>query len=208
MDNTTARSAAVEAWCTLPVNLAAPTASFQVSTHTHTRFPPAADASWQARRPPHPASHHHHHPDAAANWQANTPPFPLLAATSSHGCRPPGPALPSHSPGLPPAPSCLHPPRFPARPHPPTHPLPFSLPPFLQLPSYQPTPGGVTAISLQNASFCPSQQPAWSAYRQPTFGHGVLDIQSATTARWSWYRNNQGVAVVGEWLCAATQRLG
>lgn len=27
---------------------------------------------------------------------------------------------------------------------------------------------------------------------------GILDIQSPTTARWRWHRNNQGFAQVGE----------
>lgn len=27
-------------------------------------------------------------------------------------------------------------------------------------------------ITLQDGQFCPTSQPAWSAYREPTFGHG------------------------------------
>ena len=45
-------------------------------------------------------------------------------------------------------------------------------PPLLQLPAYQPNPGGVNIITLQGGKFCPTSQPSWSAFRQPTFGHG------------------------------------
>ncbi len=32
-------------------------------------------------------------------------------------------------------------------------------------------------------------QPAWSAYREPSFGHGRLYLQSTTKAVWQWVRN-------------------
>ena len=32
-------------------------------------------------------------------------------------------------------------------------------------------------------------QPAWSAYREPSFGHGRLYLLSSTTAVWQWMRN-------------------
>ena len=35
------------------------------------------------------------------------------------------------------------------------------------------------------AGYCYNEQPAWSAYREPSFGHGTLDIINATTALWS-----------------------
>ena len=39
-------------------------------------------------------------------------------------------------------------------------------------------PNGKPLITLQDGAFCPSSQPAWSAYREPSFGHGVLTIQA------------------------------
>lgn len=71
----------------------------------------------------------------------------------------------------------LHPP-CPMQPHPQPHRLasptrhlvPHPLPP--QLPSYQPIPSEQPVITLQDGQFCPTSQPAWSAYREPTFGHG------------------------------------
>ncbi len=39
--------------------------------------------------------------------------------------------------------------------------------------------------------FCPPAnfQPSPSAYREPSFGHGTLDILNATHAYWQWHRN-------------------
>jgi len=37
------------------------------------------------------------------------------------------------------------------------------------------------------------QQPAWSAVREPSYGHGVLDLFDETKARFSWFRNVDGV---------------
>ena len=43
---------------------------------------------------------------------------------------------------------------------------------LLQLPSYQPIPFDEPVITLQDGQFCPTSQPEWSAYRDPSFGHG------------------------------------
>ena len=32
--------------------------------------------------------------------------------------------------------------------------------------------------------FCYKEQPPWSAYREPSFGHGTLDIVNGTHALW------------------------
>ncbi|KAG2485785.1 hypothetical protein HYH03_015496 [Edaphochlamys debaryana] len=42
------------------------------------------------------------------------------------------------------------------------------------------------------AGFCQSSQPVWSAYRDPSFGHGILDLLSDTTARFRWFKNLEG----------------
>lgn len=41
-----------------------------------------------------------------------------------------------------------------------------------QFPPYQPQ----ACLSYQNNEYCFSSQPAWSAYREPSFGHGTLDF--------------------------------
>ena len=38
-------------------------------------------------------------------------------------------------------------------------------------------------------SYCPSGQPAWSAFREPSFGHATLDFLNDTHAHWQWHRN-------------------
>ena len=34
--------------------------------------------------------------------------------------------------------------------------------------------------------------PTWSAFREGSYGHGILDIKNATHAYWQWHRNNDG----------------
>lgn len=52
-------------------------------------------------------------------------------------------------------------------------------------PRYQPQ----ACFSCQDGKFCPTQQPEWSAYREPSFGFGTLELQSATQAKWTWRKN-------------------
>ena len=46
------------------------------------------------------------------------------------------------------------------------------------------------------------KQPSWSAYRDPSYGHGILDMVNSTHAHFSWYRNQDGQKEVadGIWL--------
>ncbi|XP_042059243.1 purple acid phosphatase 23 [Salvia splendens] len=37
--------------------------------------------------------------------------------------------------------------------------------------------------------FCWDRQPEWSAYRESSFGHGVLEVVNSTYALWTWHRN-------------------
>ena len=32
-------------------------------------------------------------------------------------------------------------------------------------------------------------RPRWSAFREPSFGHGLLLLQNTTHAAWRWHRN-------------------
>ena len=41
-------------------------------------------------------------------------------------------------------------------------------------------------------------QPAWSAYREASFGHGILSILNATHARWAWHRDQDEERVVSD----------
>ena len=38
-----------------------------------------------------------------------------------------------------------------------------------------------------SASWCGAGQPAWSAFRQPAFGFGTLDVVNATHLLWAWH---------------------
>lgn len=51
-----------------------------------------------------------------------------------------------------------------------------------QFPMYQPQ----CCLSFQDGQYCPSKQSAWSAYREPSFGHGMLELLNATHAKWTW----------------------
>ena len=42
---------------------------------------------------------------------------------------------------------------------------------------------------LQDGTFCPTSQPEWSAFREASFGFGVLEILNETHATWVWKRN-------------------
>jgi len=59
-----------------------------------------------------------------------------------------------------------------------------------------PDPATVACPTFQGGRFCPDRQPSWSAFREPSFGHGILTLHSATKAVWQWHRNQDGAAVV------------
>ena len=81
-------------------------------------------------------------------------------------------------------------------------------------PPYQPQPGQTyftadwvpTAIGAypdpNGGVPCPTSQPAWSAYRQPTFGYGTLTLVDADTATWAAYGTDPGAS--GEPMDAVT----
>jgi hypothetical protein len=45
-------------------------------------------------------------------------------------------------------------------------------------------------------------QPAWSAYREPSFGHGLLTANS-THLSWAWHRNQDNERVVSDEIVLA-----
>lgn len=50
---------------------------------------------------------------------------------------------------------------------------------------YQPQ----ACFSYQDGKFCPRVQPEWSAYREPSFGYGSLELLTPTEAKWTWRKN-------------------
>ena len=39
-------------------------------------------------------------------------------------------------------------------------------------------------------------QPAWSLFREPSYGHATLDLLNATHAAWAWHRNQDEASQV------------
>ena len=46
--------------------------------------------------------------------------------------------------------------------------------------------------------YCYDEQPPWSAFREPSFGHGTLVLESKERATWRWHRNQDGERVVSD----------
>nr|GMD70098.1 purple acid phosphatase 23 [Ipomoea batatas] len=53
--------------------------------------------------------------------------------------------------------------------------------------------GGVCHMNFSSGpakgNFCWNTQPEWSAYRESSFGHGILEVINSTYALWTWHRN-------------------
>ncbi|XP_047319314.1 purple acid phosphatase 15-like [Impatiens glandulifera] len=46
--------------------------------------------------------------------------------------------------------------------------------------------------------FCWDRQPEFSAYRETSFGHGILEVKNETHALWTWHRNQDMYNVAGD----------
>ena len=61
------------------------------------------------------------------------------------------------------------------------------------------TPAGLSELLKVGYYKLRCWMQAWSAFREPSFGHGMLTLNDATTAQWRWTRNQDaGDAVVGD----------
>ncbi|OIT30469.1 PREDICTED: purple acid phosphatase 15 [Nicotiana attenuata] len=53
--------------------------------------------------------------------------------------------------------------------------------------------GGFCAYNFTSGpaagNFCWDQQPDYSAYRESSFGHGIIEVKNETHALWTWHRN-------------------
>ncbi|OVA06852.1 Phosphoesterase domain [Macleaya cordata] len=53
--------------------------------------------------------------------------------------------------------------------------------------------GGYCAFNFTSGpaagKFCWDRQPDYSAYRESSFGHGILEVKNETHALWTWHRN-------------------
>ncbi|WCJ33191.1 purple acid phosphatase 15 [Euphorbia peplus] len=55
--------------------------------------------------------------------------------------------------------------------------------------------GGFCAFNFTSGPaagmFCWEKQPEYSAYRESSYGHGILEVKNETHALWSWHRNQE-----------------
>eukprot|EP00253_Pinus_taeda_P005420 PITA_05420 len=65
-----------------------------------------------------------------------------------------------------------------------------------------PAYGGVCPFKYTSGpakgKLCWDRQPEWSAYRESSFGHGILEVQNSTHALWTWHRNQDAYGSVGD----------
>eukprot|EP00253_Pinus_taeda_P027647 PITA_27647 len=68
--------------------------------------------------------------------------------------------------------------------------------------SIQPEYGGVCPFTYTSGpakgKLCWDRQPEWSAYRESSFGHGILEVHNSTHALWTWHRNQDAYGSVGD----------
>ncbi|BFI25732.1 acid phosphatase type 7 [Marchantia polymorpha subsp. ruderalis] len=53
--------------------------------------------------------------------------------------------------------------------------------------------------------FCWQSQPEWSAYREASFGHGIIEVINSTHLLWTWHRNQDLFSGVGDQLYIVRQ---
>ncbi|CAN7075601.1 unnamed protein product [Brassica oleracea var. botrytis] len=59
--------------------------------------------------------------------------------------------------------------------------------------------------STTTGAFCWDQQPPYSALRESSFGHGILEMKNATWALWTWHRNQDTNSQVGDQIYIVRQ---
>ncbi|KAL0403799.1 UNVERIFIED_CONTAM: Purple acid phosphatase 15 [Sesamum radiatum] len=69
--------------------------------------------------------------------------------------------------------------------------------------------GGFCAYNFTSGSaagkFCWDRQPEYSAYRESSFGHGILEVKNETHALWTWHRNQDMYNKAGDQIYIVRQ---
>ncbi|XAR48824.1 Acid phosphatase [Bertholletia excelsa] len=69
--------------------------------------------------------------------------------------------------------------------------------------------GGFCAYNFTSGpaagKFCWDRQPDYSAYRETSFGHGILEVQNNSHALWTWHRNQDLYNVAGDQIYIVRQ---
>lgn len=69
--------------------------------------------------------------------------------------------------------------------------------------------GGFCAANFTSGpaagKFCWDRQPDYSAFRESSFGHGILEVKNETWALWTWYRNQDSYTDFGDQIYIVRQ---
>ncbi|KAE7998001.1 hypothetical protein FH972_002581 [Carpinus fangiana] len=69
--------------------------------------------------------------------------------------------------------------------------------------------GGFCATNFTSGpaagKFCWDRQPEYSALRESSFGHGILEVKNETWALWTWHRNQDSYSKVGDQIYIVRQ---
>ncbi|KAK8958121.1 Purple acid phosphatase 15 [Platanthera guangdongensis] len=69
--------------------------------------------------------------------------------------------------------------------------------------------GGFCAFNFTSGpaegKFCWDRQPDYSAYRESSFGHGILEVRNETHALWTWHRNQDSYNSTGDQIYIVRQ---
>eukprot|EP00257_Ricinus_communis_P016035 XP_015574077.1 purple acid phosphatase 15 isoform X2 [Ricinus communis] len=70
--------------------------------------------------------------------------------------------------------------------------------------------GGFCAFNFTSGpaagKFCWDRQPDYSAYRESSFGHGILEVKNETHALWTWHRNQDLYSSAGDQIYIVRQQ--
>jgi len=65
---------------------------------------------------------------------------------------------------------------------------------------------GYCGFNFTNGKFCWDKQPVWSAWRDSSFGHGIIEVKNSTHLLWTWHRNQDKYdEVVGDQIYIVRQ---
>lgn len=69
--------------------------------------------------------------------------------------------------------------------------------------------GGFCAFNFTSGpaagKFCWDRQPDYSAFRETSFGHGILEVKNETHALWTWHRNQDSYKGAGDQIYIVRQ---
>uniref|UniRef100_A0A7N0T4U1 Purple acid phosphatase n=1 Tax=Kalanchoe fedtschenkoi TaxID=63787 RepID=A0A7N0T4U1_KALFE len=64
---------------------------------------------------------------------------------------------------------------------------------------------GNFTVGPAKGKFCWERQPDFSAFRESSFGHGILEVKNETWALWSWHRNQDPNSTIADQIYIVRQ---